>query len=53
MPSKDYWNNIKKKQRLKEKELIQTYKFLINDFAEWEKEFIKKKLKWFFWAPTS
>ena len=42
-----YWNSIKKKQGAKEKELMNTYKFLINDFAEWETDFIKKKLKWY------
>ena len=42
-----YFTKIKIKQRLKEKELMETYKFLIKDFAEWEKEFIKKKLKWY------
>ena len=42
-----YWDKVKKKQGDKEKELINTYKFLINDFAEWETDFIKKKLKWY------
>ena len=47
MTDSKYWNSIQKKQHNKEKEIMNTYKFLINDFAEWETEFIKKKLKWF------